>query len=283
MPGARSDHPVLPTGTNERSTIPRPLIIRHSRHRDRVAARTKLSSAERRRRRGAADANDIASRLAVDGRGADRDRARIGTRVDECRAGISDRSSPSGHGRRNCRRQGRGRRRGVDRERRGNCDRRSVGTRIHLKRRKIEPFKQLDHTFSLAYRLRISSLPKTDEDAATALAALATGIAHHSALYHTNDAPEISDADYDALVRRNSAIEAAFPHLIRTDSPRRLVGAAPAGHLAQVAHARPMMSLDNAFSDEVVVAFVARARRLDRQRTRLNSSHSCAPRLPSSA
>src|SRR3546814_5870034 len=60
MPGARSDHPVLPTGTNERSTIPRPLIIRHSRHRDRVAARTKLSSAERRRRRGAADANDIA-------------------------------------------------------------------------------------------------------------------------------------------------------------------------------------------------------------------------------
>src|SRR3546814_18024100 len=53
MPGARSDHPVLPTGTNERSTIPRPLIIRNSRHRDRVAARTKLSSAERRRRRGA--------------------------------------------------------------------------------------------------------------------------------------------------------------------------------------------------------------------------------------
>src|SRR3546814_19903154 len=108
----------------------------------------------------------------------------------------------------------------------------------------------------------MSSLPKTDEDAATALAALATEIAHHSALYHTNDAPEISDADYDALVRRNSAIEAAFPHLIRTDSPSRLVGAAPAGHLAQVAHARPMMSLDNAFSVEEVEEFFAPVRRL---------------------
>src|SRR3546814_8498803 len=59
----------------------------------------------------------------------------------------------------------------------------------------------------------------------------------------------------------NSAIEAAFPHLIRTDSPSRLVGAAPAGHLAKVAHARPMMSLDNAFSDEEVEEFVARVRR----------------------
>src|SRR3546814_16118955 len=108
----------------------------------------------------------------------------------------------------------------------------------------------------------MSSLPKTDEDAATALAALATEIAHHSALYHTNDAPEISDADYDALVRRNSAIEAAFPHLIRTDSPSRLVGAAPAGHLANVAHAPPLMSLHNDFSDEEVEEFVARVRRV---------------------
>src|SRR3546814_6340588 len=87
----------------------------------------------------------------------------------------------------------------------------------------------------------MSSLPKTDEDAATALAALATEIAHHSARYHTNDAPEISDADYDALVRRNSAIEAAFPHLIRTDSPSRLVGAAPAGRSEE--HTSELQSL----------------------------------------
>ncbi|MCL6305242.1 hypothetical protein M4Q69_11635, partial [Streptococcus agalactiae] len=90
---------------------------------------------------------------------------------------------------------------------------------------------------------------------------LAAEIAHHNRRYHAEDAPEISDAAYDALVRRNAAIEAAFPHLIRADSPGRLVGAAPSGHLAKVAHARPMMSLDNAFSDEEVAEFVARVRR----------------------
>ncbi|MEZ0496349.1 NAD-dependent DNA ligase LigA [Sphingomonas sp. IW22] len=104
-------------------------------------------------------------------------------------------------------------------------------------------------------------LPRTDEEAAAELASLATGIARHNALYHTDDAPEISDAAYDALVRRNAAIEAAFPHLVRTDSPSTQVGAAPAGHLAKVAHARPMLSLDNGFSDEDVAEFVQRVRR----------------------
>ncbi|WP_088333202.1 NAD-dependent DNA ligase LigA [Sphingomonas mucosissima] len=101
----------------------------------------------------------------------------------------------------------------------------------------------------------------TDETAAAELAHLAAEIARHNRLYHADDAPEISDADYDALVRRNNAIEGAFPHLIRADSPSRQVGAAPAGHLAKVAHARPMTSLDNAFSDEEVEEFVARVRR----------------------
>jgi len=101
----------------------------------------------------------------------------------------------------------------------------------------------------------------TDEQAATELAHLAQAIAYHSARYHTEDAPEISDAAYDALVRRNNELEAAFPQLIRADSPNKAVGAAPAAHLAKVSHARPMLSLDNAFADEDVTDFVARVRR----------------------
>lgn len=104
-------------------------------------------------------------------------------------------------------------------------------------------------------------LPTSPDAAAAELARLAQEIAHHNRLYHTDDAPEISDAAYDALVRRNTAIEAAFPALVRADSPSRQVGAAPAGHLSKVAHARPMLSLDNAFADEDVRDFVGRVRR----------------------
>ncbi|MDF7776635.1 NAD-dependent DNA ligase LigA [Sphingomonas sp. AOB5] len=104
-------------------------------------------------------------------------------------------------------------------------------------------------------------LPATPEEAATELERLAAEIAHHNRLYHTDDAPEISDAEYDALMRRNTAIEAAFPDLVREDSPSKLVGAAPASNLSKVAHARPMFSLDNAFSDEDVADFLGRVRR----------------------
>ncbi|HEY0269770.1 MAG TPA: NAD-dependent DNA ligase LigA [Sphingomonas sp.] len=98
--------------------------------------------------------------------------------------------------------------------------------------------------------------------AAARLAELAGEIARHNRLYHDQDAPEISDAEYDALMRENAALEAAFPALARADSPSRQVGATPAGgHLAKVAHARPMLSLDNAFADEEVIEFVARVRR----------------------
>ena len=108
----------------------------------------------------------------------------------------------------------------------------------------------------------MSEIERMDEqEAAATLEELAREIARHNRLYHTDDAPEISDADYDALVRRNATLEAAFPHLKRADSPSLVVGAEPAGHLSKVAHARPMMSLDNAFSDEEVVEFVGRVRR----------------------
>lgn len=97
----------------------------------------------------------------------------------------------------------------------------------------------------------------TEEQARAELQRLAAEIAHHDSLYHGKDLPEISDADYDALKRRNDAIEAQFPQLVRTDSPSQRVGAAPAGIFAQVVHARPMLSLDNTFSDEDVRDFVA--------------------------
>nr|WP_159948330.1 NAD-dependent DNA ligase LigA [Rhizobium sp. 18065] len=97
----------------------------------------------------------------------------------------------------------------------------------------------------------------TEEQAQAELARLSAEIAHHDALYHGKDKPEISDADYDALKRRNDAIEAQFPQLVRTDSPSQRVGAAPAGIFAQVVHARPMLSLDNTFSDDDVADFVA--------------------------
>ncbi|PKA43105.1 DNA ligase (NAD(+)) LigA [Rhizobium sullae] len=97
----------------------------------------------------------------------------------------------------------------------------------------------------------------TIDDAATELARLAKEVAHHDALYHGKDQPEISDADYDALKRRNDAIEARFPELMREDSPSRRVGAAPSVTFAPVVHARPMLSLDNTFSQEDVQDFVA--------------------------
>ncbi|MGY2734970.1 NAD-dependent DNA ligase LigA [Sphingomonas sp. UYP23] len=104
-------------------------------------------------------------------------------------------------------------------------------------------------------------LPATEAEAAAELARLAEQIAYHNARYHTDDAPEISDADFDTLRARNTALEAAFPQLVRADSPALQVGAAPAAHLAKVAHARAMTSLDNAFTDEDVAEFVARVRR----------------------
>ena len=101
----------------------------------------------------------------------------------------------------------------------------------------------------------------TSDDPAVELAALAVQIAEHAARYHRDDAPIISDADYDALVRRNAELEVAFPNLKRDDSPSEVVGAAAAAGFGKVVHSRPMLSLDNAFADDEVREFVARVRR----------------------
>ena len=101
----------------------------------------------------------------------------------------------------------------------------------------------------------------TEAEAAKRLKALAGEIARHDKLYHDQDAPEISDADYDALVRENRELEERFPHLVRADSPSKRLGAAPTAGLAKVAHARPMLSLENAFAEGEVADFVSRVKR----------------------
>jgi len=101
----------------------------------------------------------------------------------------------------------------------------------------------------------------TEAEAANRLMRLAREIARHNRAYHDRDAPEISDAEFDALVRENAALEAEFPHLVRADSPSLGVGAAPTSSLAKVPHAKPMLSLDNAFSEAEVREFVGRVRR----------------------
>jgi DNA ligase (NAD+) len=85
-------------------------------------------------------------------------------------------------------------------------------------------------------------------------------IDHHNYLYHTLDSPEISDAEFDRLMTELKQLEAEHPDLITPDSPTQRVGSAPVSELAEVIHTTPMLSLDNAFTDEDVVAFDRRIR-----------------------
>ncbi|MEM7441860.1 MAG: NAD-dependent DNA ligase LigA [Pseudomonadota bacterium] len=109
--------------------------------------------------------------------------------------------------------------------------------------------------------LRAKSIEDLDQtEAESELASLATEIAAHDIAYHQNDAPTVSDADYDALRRRNEAIEQRFPTLKRDDSPSERVGSSPASGFGKVRHAVPMLSLANAFDDQDVEDFVASVR-----------------------
>jgi DNA ligase (NAD+) len=99
------------------------------------------------------------------------------------------------------------------------------------------------------------------EEAGKELAFLANEIARHDVRYHQEDAPEISDAAYDELRKRNDALEEAFPDLVRPDSPSHRVGAGPQEKFGKVRHRVPMLSLSNGFSEEDVRDFYARVRR----------------------
>jgi DNA ligase (NAD+) len=101
----------------------------------------------------------------------------------------------------------------------------------------------------------------TKAQAKVELKRLALEIEGHDKRYYQDDAPKISDAEYDALRKRFNAIEARFPEFVTSDSPSQKIGAQPSGRFAKVRHAVPMLSLDNAFAEADVVDFVARIRR----------------------
>ena len=101
----------------------------------------------------------------------------------------------------------------------------------------------------------------TPDEASALHAQLAGEIRAHNAAYYQEDAPTVSDAEYDALFAQLVALEDAFPDLRTEDSPTRTVGAAPAQGFAKVRHTVPMLSLGNAFDDEDVGEFLARIRR----------------------
>ena len=101
----------------------------------------------------------------------------------------------------------------------------------------------------------------TTAQARVELKRLALEIESHDKSYYQDDAPKISDAQYDALRQRFNAIESRFPELVTGDSPSQKVGAQPSGRFAKVRHAVPMLSLDNAFAETDVLDFVARIRR----------------------
>src|SRR6202140_3649559 len=90
---------------------------------------------------------------------------------------------------------------------------------------------------------------------------LALELEGHDRRYYQEDAPKVSDAEYDALRKRFNSVEARFPEFVTSSSPSQKIGAAPSGKFKKVRHAVPMLSLDNAFAEEDVLDFVGRIRR----------------------
>ena len=119
----------------------------------------------------------------------------------------------------------------------------------------------------------------TKAQARVELMRLTIEIEQHNDRYYQEDAPTVSDADYDALRARLNAIEARFPELVTTQSPSQKVGAAPSGRFAKVQHAVPMLSLGNAFSDEDVADFVERVRRFLRLPTEESAAIVAEPKI----
>lgn len=128
----------------------------------------------------------------------------------------------------------------------------------------------------------LTAIPVEDLSEAQAkveLQRLATLIRHHDELYYRQDAPEVSDADYDALRLRNEAIEVRFPKLVRPDSPSKRVGAAPAEGFGKIRHQVPMLSLGNAFEADDVQQFVERVHRFLGLKDDIRLSFTAEPKI----
>ena len=119
----------------------------------------------------------------------------------------------------------------------------------------------------------------TPDEAEGELARLAEAIAAADIAYHQNDAPDLTDADYDAMRRRNDAIEEAFPALVRPDSPNSAVGAPPAEGFAKIRHAVPMLSLAKAYADADVVDFLERGKRFFERDKDLDIAFTAEPKI----
>ena len=119
----------------------------------------------------------------------------------------------------------------------------------------------------------------SEDEARAELERLAAAIAAADIAYHQQDRPEITDAEYDALKRRNDAIESAFPELVREDTPTGRVGAAPAEGFSKVRHAVPMLSLAKAYTDEDVADFIERGRRFFQKDEGLELAFTAEPKI----